>query len=321
LLTGGTGFIGSHLIQELTQEQFQIVAIVRNEEKFKEKTRISERKNLRVEKILFLTDRELQTLTNERFDAIIHLAAIRGESNVPESEYQRVNVAGTEALLKFARENNIPKFIYISTVGVLGTIPHLQPAGADNEPNPDNKYHTSKWQAEQLVRSYHGTALKTLILRPTITYGTGDNGFIPKMIAMVQKRRFFYPRRPVRIHLLSVRALSDLIVQMLKKNSYDGKAYLVADKSPILLKDLVDLISKRCLGKNYASLFQIPTLAFRAAEKLFDLTAQKQLATSIRLISRDWTYDISETVTKLGYRPKDTFMELSSILIRKNDKE
>ena len=310
LVTGSSGFIGSNLIGELLQKGYTVYAISREKQNAKLFAAFSEYRPVTGR---FYDPALLNNLKDETIDAVIHLAAIRGESPRPTSEYQQVNVAGTEAMLQFARKNNIPKFIFVSTVGVLGTIPKRQPAKADAPPNPDNKYHRSKWQAEQLVRRYHSRELQTLILRPTITYGPGDNGFIPKMIRMIKNKRFFYPVKPVNIHLLSVRALSALLARVAAMKSLNGETYLVADRSPVPLRVLVDFISQQCSGKNYPAVFRWPDFTFQLGQKMLTLVGNHQLVTSLRLISADWTYDISETIRQLDYRPLDTLSEMHEI--------
>jgi glycosyltransferase involved in cell wall biosynthesis len=84
-------------------------------------------------------------------DIIIHAAAIRGERFIGWEKYYRVNVLATVKLLEIALKYNIPRFIFISSVGVLGTSPKQLPANEETVYNPDCDYHRSKMLAEQAI--------------------------------------------------------------------------------------------------------------------------------------------------------------------------
>ena len=301
LLTGSNGFIGSNIYSALLQNsKYNILTINRG----------NHINSLVYEKKMIIGnfyDPLILDRISEKIDIIIHCAAIRGETNLPYSEYKKVNVLGTETLLKFAKKHNIRRFIYISSVGVLGTIPAIQPASNKNPSNPDGKYHQSKWQAEELVRAYHTNGLQTIILRPTITYGPGDDGFVSKLVSLIKKRKFIFPKGNIYIHLLDVGAFSELIVNIMEKDLYDGKTSIIADKKAIRLKTLVDGISNAFLHIPYPLYYQYPGFIFSIMKNIISLLNMKQLLTSIKLISENWTYDIDDTKLYLQYHPKDTY--------------
>ncbi len=257
---------------------------------------------------------------NNHIDCIIHCAAIRGETGQSQSEYDCINVAGTEELLKFAQEENIPRFIFISTVGVLGTIPRSQPASYLDPPAPDSKYHHSKWLAEQLVRNYHNENLRTIILRPTITYGTGDDGFTDKLIYMVKKNRFILPKSDILIHLLSIEGFSNLLIDILSRDIFNGNSYIIADREPVSLKKLVNLISLHHNNRNYPVYLAWPAGIFYVAKLFFRIFNSKQYLTSLKLISENWRYDIEQTITDLNYVPSSTINEIPKYLESINPK-
>ena len=260
LLTGASGFIGSHIrARLLAEKRFKLVSVVRNKSAF-----LATEREAVIQGDFY--DPSVLKSIREPIDVIIHCAAIRGEQTIPEAEYEKVNVAGTEELLKFAKKNRIPRFIYLSSVGVLGTIPDPQPAEADQPPRPDGKYHRSKWQAEELVRRFHSQTLQTLILRPTITYGTGDDGFIYKLTELVTPRHFVFPLYPVKIHLLNVEVLADFIVKQLGNEHFSGESYIVADAQPVLLKAVVDLLARELCSKAYPKYLRVPGIVFMAAK-------------------------------------------------------
>jgi nucleoside-diphosphate-sugar epimerase len=269
-----------------------------------------------------LTDPLLADISiSDKIDGIIHIASIRGETNLSEEYYYNVNVEGTKNLLEMAGKNYISRFIYISTVGVLGTIPENLPASAQDTANPDSKYHRSKWQAEELVRNHRSHQLKTIVLRPTITYGTNDNGFIYRLINLVKDKKFFYSRTDIKIHLLYVDSLCSLILNILKNDIYDNRSYMVADECPTQLNDLVQLIALSLKNRPYSSYYRLPDSFFRMVDFLLKAAGKYQLLTSVKLISRDWYYDISDTVEELSYKPVNTLSTIQALITKYLEKK
>lgn len=303
-ISGASGFVASNLIQKLAND-FMVIGSSR-------KLNIKFPNQVKILTGNFYDQEFINQLKRHTVDTIIHCAAIRGQTALPDEEYQKVNVRGTEALLKYASENRNSRFIYLSTVGVLGTVPNPQPASSANKPNPDNTYHRSKWQAEQLVRQYHSEHLKTIILRPTITYGQGDNGFMVKLQKLVLSKRLVFPKKDIMIHLLNVQALVELINHIIREDLFDGNCYLIADHKPLLLKQLVDAVSNNIHGSAYPRYLQIPDYTFNLAKQITRFLGHKQILTSLQLISDNWTYDISNTIKNLGYQPADTLESIRS---------
>jgi len=306
LLTGASGFIGSHLAASLLQEGYTLYAPVRAESVDKIAA-LRNHENFHLLTGAFYDPALLQTVTAP-LDFILHLAAIRGGGRADKASYQRVNVQGTQTLIDFARSRGAGGFLYLSTVGVLGTIPEESPASENSPIRPDGFYHISKWQGEQLLRRNAG-ALPYIILRPTITYGTGDDGFIYKMRQLVRSGKMVLPGAPVRIHLLSVNALCRLITTLLQNNRFNGNSYLIADREPVQLQSVTALMARS--GGKYIT---VPKAIFRAADILLAVLRRPALRTSVQLISRHWTYDISSAVADLQFEPPDTLTELQRLM-------
>lgn len=312
LLTGSTGFIGKNVLQAFLNAGYEVTALVRPETL---RTNQPD-KNPRLHYVSGLFyDPDVLSAIEGHLDAVVHMAAIRGAGKAKKEDYRRVNIEGTRALLDFALSKKIPRFLYLSTVGVLGTIPVELPAAPNHTPAPDGPYHLSKWEGEKRVRQAHDGRLRTLVLRPTITYGPGDTGFIPRMIRFVQKKRLFLPKANVNIHLLSVQRLARLIVQVLALDLFNGGVYHVADRQPVEIHALADLIA-RYAGGGYRTM---PRSFFAWAARFFTLLGRADLTTGVRLLSESWYYDISQTVEDLLYEPGETFAHLKTLLENMGD--
>jgi nucleoside-diphosphate-sugar epimerase len=292
LVTGATGFIGSHVARELADSgKYRVVAVVRQTDHYKNTDQLSADGVLLV-KGIFYDEKVLEPLFREyRIEYVIHLAALRGAGK--QGSYDEVNVKGTERLLEASLRNNVRKFIFCSSVGVFGTIPCEVPASAGTRLNGDTVYHNSKILAEAEVRKYMEKGLDAFIVRPSITYGKGDDGFPATLIKLVRKRYLFLPKYPGRIHLLDVKSLAELFCNLLVREVPTVRIMAMADESPIRLWDLANLISRFYFGKDYPSVCRISPHLFTAMEAIFDLIGSEKWTTRIQLISKDWYYDVS----------------------------
>jgi len=306
LITGATGFIGTHLVKKLLHNnQYQIIAIIRKCANNRPINELYKEVNL-IEGSFYDPDLLDRIFDSFPISYVIHLAALRGAGKATKNEYHKINVLGTETLLRVSLKHQINKFIFCSSVGVFGTIPDELPAHLHTALNEDNDYHQSKILAESKVSEYIKRGLNAFIVRPAITYGSGDTGFPATLIQLVRKRMLLLPRKNTTIHLLDVHSLTGLFLSILKTDDPPGKIYIAADRTPISLKKLVDLIYYHCHNKNYPSLMTAPDSFFTFLSFIFRSTGNKKWLTRILLLSQSWYYDISQTITTLHWNPPET---------------
>ena len=145
LVTGGAGFIGSHIVDRLIREGVEVGVL----DSFKtgSQANISQRKNLRLHEG-DITDSELVTSIVKDYDAVIHQAALVGnDASADISEIHRSNVTGTINLLKAALNSSVQRFIYASSAAVYGET-NILPAREDGAPNPQSPYGFSKLEGQ-----------------------------------------------------------------------------------------------------------------------------------------------------------------------------
>ena len=164
LVTGGAGFIGSHLCERLRREDVDVV-VLDNFDPFYEPA--LKRRNLRhLEKDrgfrLVEGDIRDQDLVNglfagERFDTVFHLAARAGvRPSLQEPRlYQDVNVTGTVTLLEAARMNQVGRFVFGSSSSVYGNNKKVPFAEDDPVDHPISPYAASKKAGELVAYTYH----------------------------------------------------------------------------------------------------------------------------------------------------------------------
>ena len=168
-MTGTTGYVGSEVLAKLLRRDHEVRALVR------QPGRAERLRDLGVELVAGdLGDRTALADLVGGVDAVVHLVGIIAETGA--QTFDVVHVRGTQALLDAAAEARVGLFVHMSALGARGD------AGA-------TRYHRSKWQAEEAVRS---SGLAHVIVRPSIIAGPG-NAAIKMMVNMVR----FSPVVPV----------------------------------------------------------------------------------------------------------------------------
>ncbi|WP_334075750.1 MULTISPECIES: NAD-dependent epimerase/dehydratase family protein [Paenibacillus] len=172
VVTGGAGFIGSHLVNRLIRQNLKVIVI--------DNLSTGQRKNVPEQATLHVADiqseRTREIIRESKPDLLVHLAAqidVRQSIDRPFFDAD-VNVAGTLNLLEACRENKVSKFIFASTSGVYGdlakeVLTELDPV------KPISFYGLSKWTAEQYIRLYDKFyGIPYTILRFANVYGPGQ---------------------------------------------------------------------------------------------------------------------------------------------------
>lgn len=180
LVTGGAGFIGSHLVDRLLKEGWR-VTVVDNFDPFydpaiKERNVAEHLKNERYT-LHRLDIRDLsglrRALTDE-YDVVVHLAAKAGvrPSIQDPVTYQEVNVTGTQNMLELARERGITQFVFASSSSVYGVNPNVPWREDDHVLLPISPYASTKVSGELLGHVYsHLYGIRFIALRFFTVYG------------------------------------------------------------------------------------------------------------------------------------------------------
>jgi dihydroflavonol-4-reductase len=164
LVTGATGFVGSHLVEALRRRGAEVTALVRSPAKAAP-----------------LVRQDVTLVTGDLHDRDALLTAARGQSVVfhvagqvaalDETEFYRANRDGTANVLDAATRAGVGRFVLVSSMAAGGPSSPGKPLAGGETPRPVTAYGRSKLAAEALVR---GSALPWTILRPPMVYGPRD---------------------------------------------------------------------------------------------------------------------------------------------------
>jgi uncharacterized protein YbjT (DUF2867 family) len=155
LVTGGTGFVGGHVVQELRRRELPVRCLVRDPQ------RAAKLVGWGCELVEGdMTDSASLRRAAEGADTVVHLVAIRQGK---KEEFQRIMVDGTRELLAAATDAGVGRFVLMSALGVSEATRDLVP------------YYGAKWEMEGLTRS---SGIPFVIFRPSFVFGR-DGGILP----------------------------------------------------------------------------------------------------------------------------------------------
>ena len=179
LVTGGAGFIGSHLVDRLLRDGWRVTALDNFDPFYDRATKERNIAAHRTHPAYSLVEADicdeqaLSRLTDE-YDAIVHLAARAGvrPSIADPLGYQTVNVAGTQQMLELARRLGVTQFVFASSSSVYGVNPRVPWSEEDHVLQPISPYASTKVSGELLGHVYtHLYGIRFLALRFFTVYG------------------------------------------------------------------------------------------------------------------------------------------------------
>lgn len=225
LLTGANGYIGSHLVPEILSRGYQLTTLTRSP------FLIDGTVNRVVENY---DAGNLEKILNDQ-DAVIHLAAMAHQPRVESADslakLKRINVGNTLALASAAKKVGIKRFIFISSIKVMGESTAQCPFRADTPPRPEDAYGASKWSAEQgLHMILDGTHTELVIIRPPLVWG----GVMKGNLALLQRLILWGVPLPFgsinnKRDVVSLANLCDLICCVIDHRNAPGNTFLVSD--------------------------------------------------------------------------------------------
>ncbi len=173
LVTGGAGFIGSHITKKLVEDGHNVVVIDNlNTGKEENLESVKDKINFEIANILNM---ELLEKIVKDVDGVFHQAALASvqDSFLKKDEYHNVNVKGTENIFRLAQKYGF-KVVYASSSSVYGN-PKKIPIKESYEKNPINPYAETKLKKEELAKKYSEMGVKVIGLRYFNVFGKGQS--------------------------------------------------------------------------------------------------------------------------------------------------
>ncbi len=317
LVTGATGFIGSHLVRHLLALkekegwQEEILCLVRST------SDLSALKGLQV-KLVIGDLRNPDSLIPAVYGAmyIYHLAAEL--YTVSREQFLAANVIGTENLLKAAEiyaKSSLKRFLLVSSLAAAGPAPGLEPITEEQEFGPPvSWYAESKQKVEKIARQY-SSGLPITIVRPSGVYGPRDPGFSAAFKAARLRIQATIGFKTGYTGMVYAPDLVEGMVVAARDNYTAGKTYFLSNPVNYTIKEVGKTIGK-AVGKPFGISIPIPIfimqLAAIFAELMYLFTRQKPQPTRDKvrdLAQRFWLCSAKKAEKDFGWVAKTSFLE------------
>ena len=266
MVTGATGFVGRALVPALIKAGHEVSAVVR------QIPAPPLAGDITVHKIADIGSEVDWTEILRGVEAIVHLA---GRAHVmteraadPQAEFNRINAAGTERLAQAAADEGVQRFVYMSTVKVMGEQTPAAPFSETDTPAPEDAYGASKLAGEQaLLRIAGETRLEPVILRPPLVYGPFAKGNVLSLLKLCR----LAPPMPLgginnQRSMIFVGNLADAVITCLENPSAAGEIYFVRDGEDLSSSDLIRRVGEAL--NRPVRLFSFPPVLLRLAGRI-----------------------------------------------------
>jgi nucleoside-diphosphate-sugar epimerase len=312
VVTGSSGFIGSHLVDALLQRGATVRALVRD-------TTPNQALDPRVQRstVDLLDDRSVREADAwEGATHVFHLAGVTKRRTL--AEFRDGNVIPTANVLAAVAaraESAPPRVILVSSQAAAGpALSSTRPVREDDPPRPIEAYGQSKLEAELATRQFDDR-IPVSIVRPASVYGPRDRDFL---------RAFRLAARTVAIHavprdnLFSIVHVADLVRALLlvaERTESAGRTYFVANEAPTTWRELYADVARAAFAKRALEL-QLPrpvlTAAGLAGDLVSALTGWHSLANGNKTKlarPRWWLCDASRARDELAWSPEIPLQE------------
>jgi len=304
ITTGGSGFVGKTLLLELIKNDYKVINLIN-----KNPSGVKGVKEIKLENI---SEKYLSKIING-CNTVIHLAAALGSTKANYNYYYKVNTLFPKNMVKASIENNVNKFIYISSAGVYGKGIKKNKKFLDEniKPTPIDKYEETKYLGEREVLKYKDR-IHTTIIRPGWIYGEGDRRTL-KLFKAVNSGIFFIAGNGNNYQTpVYVKDIVTGIFKTLENKEIDsGEIFNIAGDKPIQTKKMIKLIS-RTLNKKILP-FKIPLIPLKLTANILEFMFSPfnfnppLTISSLAFFERNKPLSIEKAKKYLDYYPSTDF--------------
>lgn len=246
LVTGAGGFIGKNLVNSLLKNDYFVISCSSKEN---QNTHIN-RKDIKIN----ITEKTNWEKFVNDVDVVVHCAARVHQINSinDDDKFINDNFLITKNLFDFCVKFKIKKFIFISTIKVIGEFSSFGvPFDENTKLNPKGAYAKSKLMSENYLLNSKFKDIQVIIIRPPLVYGNGVKANFLKLIEIINDKRIlpFGMLNDNKRSLIYIENLVDIIIKFISHKSYINDVFLVSDDKDLSTYELMKNISQS-LNKN-----------------------------------------------------------------------
>lgn len=303
LVTGATGFIGSHLVKKLVSEGREVAIISRSGRKGENLEDITDKK-LSIIKADLLDEKSLEAKLYN-FSEVYHLAGMVHTNRFYSDEIWKSNFLTTKNLFQVLAEKGVGRVVYLASIFSLGKGTKEKPADENTRYNIEYfarriPYFKAKYEAQKMVEQFLDKGMDITFVYPCFCLGPGD------IYLSSSKMLYLFLKGLVRlwwdggINVMDVRDAADGLVLGMKKGKR-GEKYIIGGEN-IEFKKLFKVFAD--ISGLPEPFIKIPSFAIRAAGNVLEklLSKNAPIDRGSALISTDyWFYSYEKARKELGY--------------------
>jgi len=238
LVTGATGFIGSHLAERLARSGRRVRVLVRPESRGKLRPGLAEDVALGD-----LRDRASLAAAVRGVERVFHCAGHVLDWGT-DRVFDEANVRGTRWLLEAALEAGVGRVVHMSSIAVFGT---PSPARFDDDTplaSSREPYTRTKVEGERVAMDVAARGLPVVVLRPAVVYGPRGTWLEQPLAMIEQGKMFLLGGGHGTCHPCYIENLLDATLLAAENHAAIGRAFIVGDDDPISFRTYFDAIAK-----------------------------------------------------------------------------
>lgn len=298
LVTGGAGFIGSHLTERILRDGHAVIVLLKPGEN------ADNLKGLDVRKLACdVLDKRTLVDACAGADIIYHLAARTDLDGTSLSDYD-VNIRGTENVVAAAEIHGAKRLVFYSSMLAVPLTGKLEPIDESFDAAPTTIYGQSKREGESIVAR---ARTPWTVIRPTLVFGPRERSTMWAFFRSVNTRRFMLIGDDVWQSFVYVKNLVDATYTASLRQEAEGQVFFISDERPYTLAEIATTAAN-ALGVRLNP-FRLPRVAAMLIAHLFNaakisLGSEVPLTPSrVRTLTTHYVYSIDKAAQLFGYRP------------------
>lgn len=310
LITGATGFVGSHVAEACKARGYEIRALARSSSK----TDLLQQLGASIIPG-DMTDAESLRKAADGVDVVIHCAAKVGDWG-PVEDYRIVNVDALRVLLDACKGRPLQRFIHMSSLGVYAARDHH--GTTEEEPLPAQHmdgYTQTKVESERLVMDYYRNhKLPVVVLRPGFIYGPRDRTVLPRIMEAMRTGQFRYLGSGDKaMNCIYVGNLVDATFLVVDKPNAVGQIYNLTDGEMVSKRRFMEAVADGAGTPRPTR--KVPLWLAKLAAWIMERRARRKGAREaprltqarIKFLGLNLDFSIEKAKRELGYQPRVNF--------------
>ena len=309
LVTGATGFVGGHLVDELLNNGYSVRALVRDERRVP-----AEWSGRGVEIVKGdVTDPASLDSAMQNVQVVFNIAALFREAKHSDDDYVAVNVDGVRNVIEAAIKQSVSKVVHCSTIGVHSHIPN--PPADENEPyRPADIYQETKCQGEKVALEYfRQNRIHGVVIRPAMIWGPGDRRIFKLFKGIKSRTLPIIGDGQTLTHWIWVKDLVTAFRLAAEKDIASGEVFIIAGERSVTLERAYQTIADQLKVKLLP--FKVPAKPIQMLGSLCEAICQPLgieppiYRRRVDFYTKSRAFNIEKAKGLLGYQPQQSFEE------------